>query len=278
MTIMIELIAFNLILGQIKGLPAQQEIKVRIQTHQEDTYYLLTNDHPIEISVEGPTWIRVYTRIPWHAEWTGIQVYKIIQQENGQKEKFIIQESELSRVAKAGPIRLSKWRSFYINVPSGKNDYRFVNWASPSDSIFLKYASEAPKKWGDLAPSEYVAKLELTENEKVINYYETTDQKPVALDITGPQNIKITARLNYAPAMPDDQLFSIAVKEKGRTIKAKSFRAYRSETTGYQNLRETIPSNPHAFYFTVRKGNHRFEIYLTGLAGSAAVRIEAEQK
>jgi hypothetical protein len=275
---MFELIVFNLIFGQIKSTLPQTEVKVRIQTHQEDTYYLLAPDQPAEITVEGPTWIRVYTRIPWHEDWTGTKIYKIIQQTNGQQEKFVSLESERSRVAKAGPVRLSKWRSFYINVTKGRNSFRFVHWQSPTDSIFLKYVYEAPKKWADLTPSGYVSNLELTEEEKIIEYYEATDLKPVVLEVAGPRKIKIIARFNFPAAATGEQFFSIDIREKGRSVKTKSFRAYRSETTLYRNLRETVPSNSHVFYLDARKGNHRYEIFLAGLAGSAGLRIQAEQK
>jgi len=275
---MFELIVIHLILGQIKTTIPRPEVKVRIQTYQEDTYYLIGKDQPTEITVEGPTWIRVYTRIPWHDDWSGTKTYKIIQQTNGQKEKFITLESERSKVAKAGPVRLSKWRSFFINVPQGRNTYRFVHWASPTDSVFLKYAFESPKKWAEYAPSAYVSKLELTEDEKVIEYYEATDQKPVVLEVTGPRRIKIIARLNFTMTMSGEQFFTIDIKEKGRSVKTQSFRAYRSETTVYRNLRDAVPSNPHAFYLDARKGQHRYEIFLSGLTGDLGLRIQAEQK
>jgi hypothetical protein len=275
---MFELLCVQLLLGQIKSVVPQSELKVRIQTYQEDTYYLLTKEQPAEITVEGPTWIRVYTRIPWHEDWTGTKTYKLIQQTNGQQEKFITLESERSKVAKTGPIRLSKWRSFFISVPKGNNTYRFVHWASPTDSILLKYAFEAPGKWSDWPPSGYSSKLELAEEEKIIEYYEATDRTPVVLEVSGPRKIKIIARLNFNMTMPADQYFTIDLKEKGRSVKTKSFRAYRSETTVYRNLRETVPSNPHVFYLDVRKGAHRYELYLAGQAGSAALRIQAEQK
>jgi hypothetical protein len=275
---MFELVLFQLVIGQIKSTLPLPEIKVRIQTYQEDTYFLLGKDQPAEITVEGPTWIRVYTRIPWHDDWTGTKIYKIIQQTNGQQEKFITLESERSKVAKAGSIRLSKWRSFFINVPKGLNTYRFVHWASPADSIFLKYAFETPGKWSDLTPSGYSSKLELTEDERIIEYYEATDLKPVVLEVAGPRKIKVIARLNFTMAMPEDQYFTVDIKEKGRSVKTKSFRARRSETTVYRNLREALPSDPHVFYLDVRKGVHRYELFLSGFPGSAALRVQTGQK
>ena len=275
---MFELVLFQLVIGQIKSTLPLPEIKVRIQTYQEDTYFLLGKDQPAEITVEGPTWIRVYTRIPWHEDWTGTKIYKIIQQTNGQQEKFITLESERSKVAKAGSIRLSKWRSFFINVPKGLNTYRFVHWASPADSILLKYAFETPGKWSDLTPSGYSSKLELTEDERIIEYYEATDLKPVVLEVAGPRKIKVIARLNFTMAMPEDQYFTVDIKEKGRSVKTKSFRARRSETTVYRNLREALPSDPHVFYLDVRKGVHRYELFLSGFPGSAALRVQTGQK
>ncbi len=275
---MIELILLNLLMNQAVPNDPQTAVKIRIKTYQEDTYYLLTDAQPLDVTVEGPTWIRVYTRLPWHPDWTGTKSYKLIRQENGQQEKFVSMETEYSKVARLGSVRLSKWRSFFINVPKGRNTYRFIHWQSPSDSIFVKIAYESPGQWQELIPQSYAAKLELVEDERVIDYYEVGSEQPVIVDVSGPARIKFIVRFHCDPLQTQDRLFALTVKERNKTLKTASFRVHRSETTSYRNRPETSPSNPRTLYLNVRKGNHRLELHLSGVNDRAGIRAFTEQK
>jgi len=276
---MIKIMVFCFIIGQIKEINPPNGLKIKIQTYQEDTYYLLTKDRPLEVKVEGPTWLRVYTRIPWPEDDKGSKAYKLILQENDMAEKFITLETEYSKVAKLDKIRLSKWRSFYINVPKGINTYHFIAWRAPSDTILMKFSFETPKRWVDIIPNEYNAKLELVEDERIINYFELTNTKPVILVIEGPITLKVISRLNYSMTMDGEQFYSIEVKEKDKIVKKNSFRAYRSETTTYHNRKELMPSNPRTFYLKIQKGRHSLQFNIAGTnIESAGLRLMVEEK
>ena len=276
---MIKALLLAIVLSQIKEVSPQSELKIKIQTTKEDIYYLITKNQPLTVKADGPTWIRVYTRIPLRADDRSIKTYKLILQENDLKEKFITMESERSKTAKLDKNRLTKWRSFYINVPKGTNSYRFLIWSSPSDSMLLKFAHEAPASWKDITPTDYSGKLEATEDEKIIDYYEATTSKPVVLEITGPQKLKIIARLNYSIAMANEQMYSVTAKENGKIMKNSTFRAYHSETTAYHDRKDIVPSNPHSFYLNLRKGKHRLEFFIGGAeATSVGLRFLVQQK
>lgn len=263
--------------GQLINVSPQNETKIKIHTTKDEAYTILTRNQPVEIKVSGPTWIRVYTRIPWTGEKKGTKVYKLILQEDDIKEKFITRETEYSSVARLDKIRLSKWRSFYINVPQGLHTYRFIYWRAPSDTILMRFTSESPGRWQDIPALSYNRTLELIEDEKIINYYEATIDKPVIIEIEGPKKLKITSRLHIPANVQSDQLYTITVKEKDRTIKTQNFWAYRSETVGYNKQTDLIPSNPHTFYLNVRKGTHRYEFWITNGAG-CGLRFMAEIK
>ncbi len=273
---MINIILF-FIFNQVVNISPGDEVKIKIQTLKEESYYVLTKKQPVEIKVSGPTWLRVYTRIPWSGEKKGTKLYKIILQEDDIKERFITLESEYSKVSRIDNIRLSKWRSFYINVPEGNHSYRFIHWRAPRDTIFLRFTNESPGKWQDITPLSYNAKLELVENEKIINYFEATQQKPVILEITGPKKLKIITRLNLNADIKGEQIYSISVKEKDKTIKTVSYRTYPSETVHYNNRPGTLPSNPHTFFLNVRKGLHRYEFYIENWA-ECGLRFLIESK
>ncbi|MEO0183397.1 MAG: hypothetical protein ABIL40_07970 [candidate division WOR-3 bacterium] len=272
---MIELIF--VIFSQITHITPRVETKITIQTTKEESYFLLTRKQPVEITVSGPTWLRVYTRIPWSGDKKETKFYKIILQEDDLKEKFITLESEYSRVSRIDNIRLSKWRSFYINVPEGSHSYRFIHWRAPGDTIFLRFTNESPGKWKDITPLSYNAKLELVENERIIYYFEATQEKPVILEIEGPKKLKIISRFNLKTDTQGEQFYSIIVKEKGKTVKSVSYHAYPSETVHYSNRPGTLPSNPHTFFLNVRKGLHRYEFYIENRA-ECGLRFLIESK
>ncbi len=259
---MISLIFSLLIMSQVANVSPQQEVKIKIQTSREESFLVLTRNQPVELKISGPTWLRVYTRIPWTGDKKGNKLYKLILQEDELKEKFITLETEYSNVARLDKTRLSKWRSFYINVPEGLHTYRFIHWRAPGDSILLKFTNESPGKWQDIVPLSYNTKLELVEDEKIINYYETTPEKPIILEIEGPKKLKIIARLNLKSDVQGEHIYSISIKEKGKTIKSTTYRAYPSETVHYNNRPEILPSNPHTIFLNIRKGIHRYEFYI----------------
>lgn len=275
---MMAMILISFLIGQAVPDNAPAPVKIRIKTFQEDTYYLLTEIQPVEITLEGPTWVRIYTRLPWHPDWTGTKTYKIIRQDDNQHERFIAFQTERSAVARFGSRRLSKWRSFFINVPRGKHHYRFIHWQSPVDSVFLKIAYEAPGQWKEITPQSYAAKLELIEEERVVNYYEIATGNPVLLDVNGPIHLKIVVRLHCGPLPDQEHLFKLTINENNKVLKTASFKVHRSETTSYRNQPETIPSNPRLVYLNLNKGFHRLAVQLTGSDEKAGIRILAEQK
>lgn len=274
---MVELFYTLLIFNQVTSVTPKLEARLRIQTTKEDTYYLLTKGQPVEIKVSGPGWLRIYTRIPWTKEKKGTQIYKLILQEDNIKERFVSFETEYSRVAKIDKIGLSKWRSFYINVPDGLHTYRFIHWRAPSDTILLKFTNESPKRWKDITPLSYNSIMELVEDERIVNYFELTPQKGVILELDGPKRLKVISRLNIPLSTPGEQTYTIEVKEKGKRIKSVSFRAYPSETVYYKNRSDMVPSNPHNLYLNIPKGMKRYEFSIDSNWGGG-LRFMVEER
>src|SRR4030042_4118122 len=171
---------FLCILCQVQEINPKQQYDIEIVTKKKDTYYLLVKGKPTEITVEGPTYLRIYTRIPWTDDAGKNQIYKLVLTENELDEQILTFESEKSAVSKNEKGRfLSKWRSFYIEVPEGTNIYQLQHWASPGDTILYKIAYESPRTWQDMPATEYGSIIEAVEEEKIIKYYELTKNEPV---------------------------------------------------------------------------------------------------
>ena len=106
------------LISQLQNIEPYKKWEVEIVTKKTEEYLLLTKNQPVSFSVEGPTYLRVYTRIVWPKNNMGSEIYKLILQENEIEENIITLESEESRVTKDMRGRpLSKWRTFYIELP-----------------------------------------------------------------------------------------------------------------------------------------------------------------
>ncbi len=266
------------IFSQIKDITPAKTWNLEIVTKKADEYYLLTKDMPITFSVEGPTYIRVYTRIFWPGKASKKELYKVILQENAIDERLITLETERSDVTtdmRGRPV--SKWRTFYIEVPEGMNRYKITQWASPNDSMLIKFTYESPREWHDIPAAGYSALLEAVEEEKLVKYYEVLRDKKVTLRLQGPVSLKVIARLNYDMSMLGEQSYSLLVNDNGRT-EQENVKCYKSDIITYENRPDVVPSNAHTFYIRVDEGWHNLEFTLKGTtAKSAALRFQREK-
>ncbi len=267
------------LVSQLQEIEPYKKWEIEIVTKKAEEYLLLTKNQPIAFSVEGPTYLRVYTRIVWPKNNMGSEMYKLILQENEIEEKIMTMESEESNVTRDKKGRaLSKWRSFYIEVPEGQNRYKLTHWSSPQDTILVKFAYESPRRWEEIAATEYGSIIEAIEEERIIKYYELGKAGRVTVRITGPQRLRVIARLNYDEKMIGDQNYTIMVEEGGK-VENFAFKCYKSQMITYKDRKNLIPSNARSFHINVGAGTHTMRFGLSGtIAESAAIRFLVEEK
>ncbi|MBE0432010.1 hypothetical protein IBX73_00940 [candidate division WOR-3 bacterium] len=276
---MINLMIALCLVSQLKEIQPAKKMEIEIVTKQTDEYLLLTKNEPVSFSVEGPTYLRVYTRIIWPKGNLGSQIYKLILQENKRDESIITLESEESVVSKDNKGRtISKWRTFYIEVPEGSNHYRLTHWSSPNDTILVKFAYESPKKWTEVHATEYNATIEAVEEERILKYYELKKNEEITLRINGPARLRVISRLNYDERMIGDQNYTILVEDGGTTEKF-ALKGYKSQIITYKDRRNIVPSNARSFHMNLKEGTHVLRFTLTGtVAESAALRFLVESR
>ena len=275
---MIYAIAVLCLFLQIVDISPREQYDIEIVTKTKDRFIILTKNKPVTVTVEGPTYLRVYTRIPWHDRSVKHEIYKVILQENEIDEKIITLESEQSEVSKGeGGISVSKWRSFYIEVPQGLNTYKLTHWSSPRDTILLKFAYESPKKWQDIAATEYRSAIEAIEEERFITYYELPHDGSVNLRLKGPTKLKIISRLNYDAQTVGEQSYTLIAEDNGTTEKFL-ITCYKSETLTFENRKDIVPSNAQRSYLDIGDGWHTIRFRLSGtIAQSVSLRFQVEE-
>ncbi|MGD9380483.1 MAG: hypothetical protein PVI51_07935 [candidate division WOR-3 bacterium] len=267
------------LVSQLQDIEPYKKWEVEIITKKTDEYLLLTKNEPLTFSVEGPTYLRVYTRIVWPKNNMDSEIYKVILQENAIDENIITLESEESRVTRDKKGRsLSKWRSFYIEVPEGLNRYRITHWSSPQDTILVKFAYESPKRWQEISATEYSAIIEAIEEERIIKYYELGQGESITLRVKGPQRLRVIARLNYDEKMIGDQNYTIMVEDQGNS-KQFPLKCYKSQMITYKDRKNVVPSNARSFHVNMKEGTRSLKFKLAGtVAESAALRFLIEER
>ena len=254
--------------------PKNKTIDISIIKRVTQQYYLLTKDSPIELTIAGPTWLRVYTRLLFKPGMKEKAIFKIIVTE-GEEEKIVSLETEKSNSAVgAAKQEFGKWRSFFIEVPQGINNYKFSLWQVPSETVAVRFSIEKPSEWKSMPPNQQTKKLIAEEAGKTTEYYELGPTEPIKLKLEGPLRIKVGARLNYDITIAGAQKFTIVVLEAGKELQRATFRVNKSETVKYQNKPEVIPSAERTFYLQFPGGKHELEFQMTGtMAKSGGLRF-----
>ncbi len=266
----------------VKKITARTIISVVKRVEQE--YYWLTKDKPIDVTITGPTYVKVYTRLLWHDNMTGKQNYRLLlgsgEEQIGQDEKLLSFETEKSNTALGeNKRRYSKWRSFYLEVPQGINQYQIALVSAPSETVALRFSFEKPKEYKKVTPELPYTELKFVEREKITTYYELTAKKPIKVKITGPVILKATCRLNYDYTLEGKQSYTISASVSGKEWQVKNFRTEKSQTGMYKNLAAIIPSKPNNFYLDVPPGTFLIDFNLkAGFAKSVGISFWVKSK
>jgi len=200
------------------------------------------------------------------------QSYKLIIKQ-GEQEKILPFESEKSNSAyDAKKEYYGKWRSFYLDIPSGSTNCKLTLLDAKSETVAVRFSFEKPKEYKKKNPETPYSELQFVEKEKITNYYEVKSNTPVKVKVEGPVRIKAVCRLNYDYTLEGRQNFTVAAVVQGKEWQSKTFRVLKSETGFYKNASQYIPSTPENFFINVPPGNFLIEFHLKGgLAKSAGV-------
>lgn len=262
---------------EVKKISPRTVISVVKRVEQE--YYLVTKNQPLEFSVTGPQWLRVYTRLLWHNDMSGSQSYKILSKEQNQEKLVSFTSEKSNSAAGINKQKYSKWRSVYIEVPKGKTDYKFTLLEAKSDTVAIRFSFEKPTDYKKITPEKPYTELQFVEREKITKYYEINQKSPLKIKIEGPATVRATCRLNYDYTLEGKQSYTISAAVSAKEWQAKTFHTSKSETGLYKNAAALIPSTPSNMYLDVPPGNYIIEFALKGgLGKSASIYISSKPK
>lgn len=260
--------------GKIKFIEKGESVRITVVKKKELKYFLLKKDNPIAFEVEGPLFLRVYTRLIFEKGVKDTGYYKIILQEDEERERIISKKTSPSNVAMLSNFKVGKWRSFLIEVPPGRHIYKLILWDSPLGNVAVKIKESAPPQWIEVSPLGSPEVLTSIENERIISYYLTHGENPLELKIEGPLKMKILVRVNFISGMGDETNFTLSVMLDGKEILRTPVRTYRSQVVYWREKKNVTPSKVEQFYIEIPEGIHTLSVKVLGsLAPSSCFRF-----
>jgi len=257
--------------------PADYSAKVGIWIGgKERTYYHFTADEPLTFSVDGPTRVKILTRVrvPNDRETVeyGVSISRDgVHVETVEKDAY---PKESAFYVAFNSFRPGVIRRIYIDVPTGRHGYELrAVGRYPVDARLFESAETKPSLVS-LAPRDYGSVETLYYRDKELTYYLMTKDESVVLDVIGPTSIKVNTRLLYDGTMLGEQSYIVGVREPDIPESLYRIDAEPSQTVVCRDRDDVIPGALRHFMLKVPKGAHTYEFRLVDTtAGGLAVKF-----
>ena len=257
--------------------PSDYSGKVRISVEgSELTYYHFTADEPLTFSIEGPTRVKILTRVrvPNDHETVeyGVSISRDgVHMETLEKEAYA---KESAFYVAFNSFRPGVIRRIYIDVPTGRHGYQLRAVGGHSVDARLFESAESKPSLVSIAPRDFDSVETLYYRDKELTYYLMTKGTLVVLDVIGPTSVKVNTRLLYDATMLGEQTYIVGIREPGVPECLYRIDAEPSQTVVMRDRDDVIPGALRHFMLEVPKGAHTYEFRLVDtVAGGLAVKF-----
>ncbi len=273
-------------------IPASSDGRTQIMVESKTlSYHRATDETPVRFVVEGPTRVKVLTRLRVPTSVTGDMDYTVAVALDGAPHGVHEFSSE-----SAGPnatylalemFSPGKLRRFYIDVPTGRHAFDLTAGSGTTvDMRIFEKADRVPKRVS-LAPRTYAGVETLLTRDNELTYYLATASEPVVLEVSGPTTIKVNARLIFDFEMVGEHGYMLGVRSwsgsvgddprrgdgssagAGRDGASGDETTYRLESKASQTITcrdrgDVLPGALRTFELPVPEGRHTFVFRLAG--------------
>ena len=257
--------------------PADYSAKIGISVEgSERTYYHFTADEPLTFSVEGPTRVKILTRVrvPNDRETVeyGVSISRDgVHMETVEKEAY---PKESAFYVAFLSFRPGVIRRIYIDVPTGRHGYEISAVGGHSVDVRLFESARSKPSLVSIAPRDYDSVETLYYRDRELTYYLIAKGTLVVLDVVGPTSIKVNTRLLYDATMLGEQTYIVGVREPGVPECLYRIDGEPSETVVMRDRDDIIPGALRHFVLEVPRGAHTYEFRLVDtVAGGLAVKF-----
>jgi len=244
------------------------------------TYYRFDSDDTLTFVVQGPTRVKILTRLSISTGLGGVEngggapadplaathTYSVDVHRDG----AFINTMELATESAAPeayyialtPFTPGKIRRIYIDVPTGTHSYSLKAMGRAMvDARVFESTARVPKRVS-IAPREYTAVEMLLYREKELTYYIASGSSPVVLDVVGPTTVKVNTRLLFWGSMFGEQVYMLGIQSGEDEEIVYRLESQASQTVVCRDRGDVLPGALRSFELPVPRGRYSIVLRL----------------
>lgn len=245
------------------------------------TYFVLDKTSQVNFSVEGPSQLKIMSRLQLKSVNAEPDYTIELQIEGSKKSRSIHHSSRLSEKAEStldSNMFIGVLRSKVIDIPAGKHNVILRVPDGSTDKVFVRISQKTNEFTGGTAvvamtPFEFTTEVELITDEVAYPYYRVGNTDKAALRLVGPATLKVLSRIEFSPEMKGSQKWKVQVLEDGKMKKSFNLSAGSSDVIRYRNPSPLVPSRAETFFVEVPEGEHVYEFRMTDDPRTALLRF-----
>jgi hypothetical protein len=270
----------------VKPDKSGRAVKIRVKG-KDWTYYKLNRKNPLEFFVEGPTEVKVITRLDMEKFKRGAKVDYTVYCDKNQSITHFTRSAVLSRGIKfssGDEGRIGAARSFNIEIPVGKHKIKLYLLDKDKNEIYLRLMKKgaAVKEKSNrvaMTPQKYSTMVKILVKESEFDYYRIGDKDSLTLKVIGPATVKVLSRLEYDITMNGDKKYRIQVTEDGKLKNTFLLNTILSNSAVYAKLyAEKSLSRAEQFSIEVPPGQHFYNFKVLDSGRSALLKFYIDIK
>lgn len=233
-------------------------------------YFVLDQDSNVEITVKGPSKLKVMSRLVMtNGQESG--EYKFNYQiDDSKKVKTVSHKTVASdkveyKDNKEGVVSVIRKR--IIDVPRGSHTYRFSLPEGAIETLYMRFSQKTNEFTGGtpvvaMTPFQFTTSVDLVSREESYTYYRVGNEDRVVLKLVGPATMKVLSRIEFDSQMQGKQKWKVQLLEDGKESRVYNLSASKSEVNVYREESALVPSHAETFYIEIPKGEHVYEFKL----------------
>ena len=233
---------------------------------QPFTYLVLDAGRPVEFQVNGPRRVKLINRYIFSTEDPDRQGFVVSVNLDGTEilRKSFTASTNGGMAVCDGEGRVSSLKRAYVEIPKGSHILQITGQSAGGGDIVCRLFRENKRKISGSVPFAPEGYAELTtlqfESGKQSTYYRFEAGNPLTFSVTGPTNLQLYTRLDFAQGMLGSQKYMLEVWRDGEVWRTFHYDATRLANAFYPSHLDILPGTRKKLRISVPEGRHNFEV------------------
>lgn len=270
-----------------KPQKAGKSVKIQV-SGKSRTYYRLDQRNPMEINIDGPTELKVLTRLDMSGIKAGKKIDYTIQASIDGKQTHFTRSAVVSKgvhFANSKKGQFGESAEFSLDIPSGAHKIKLFIEDQDKAVVYVRVLKKSQTVKTEthtvaLFPQKYSKQVKILVNEKEFDYFRVGNNDSLTLKVIGPTSVKTFSRLEYDVTMNGEKKYRVQVYEDGKLKNTFLLNTILSESAVYKEKSNSkkIISRGDSFYMEVPAGEHTYTFKVLDSGRSSLLKFYIPEK